>query len=156
MWRNLAVLRVLTHRGRLTHICVGNLTTIGLDNGLSPSRRQDIIWTNIVLLLIIPLGTKFSDILIEMYTFACKKMHLKMSSGKWWPFCLGLSVLIPLVEMGHSCVIVVQVKVCYVAWEPSLAKVSKTSIELRIWITNYIYIKPWLPIIYQCDESQIS
>ena len=33
----------LTHWGRVTHICVGNLTTIGSDNGLSPDRRQAII-----------------------------------------------------------------------------------------------------------------
>ena len=39
-------LNVLTHWGRVTHICVGNLTTIGSDNGLSPGRRQAIIWTN--------------------------------------------------------------------------------------------------------------
>ena len=35
----------LTHWGRVTHICVSKLTTIGSDNGLSPSRRQAIIWT---------------------------------------------------------------------------------------------------------------
>ena len=35
----------LTHWGRVTHICVGNLTSIGPDNGLPPSRRQAIIWT---------------------------------------------------------------------------------------------------------------
>ena len=33
---------LLTHWGRVTHICVGNLTIIGLDNGLSPGRRQAI------------------------------------------------------------------------------------------------------------------
>ena len=33
----------LTHLGRATHICVGKLTTIGSDNGLSPGRRQAII-----------------------------------------------------------------------------------------------------------------
>ena len=33
----------LTHWGRVTHICVGNLTIIGSDNGLSPGRRQAII-----------------------------------------------------------------------------------------------------------------
>ena len=38
---------VLTHWGRVTHICVGKLTIIGSDNGLSPERRQAIIWTNI-------------------------------------------------------------------------------------------------------------
>ena len=36
----------LTHWGRATHICVSKLTIIGSDNGLSPSRRQPIIWTN--------------------------------------------------------------------------------------------------------------
>ena len=30
----------------MTHICIGNLTIIGSDNGLSPGRRQTIIWTN--------------------------------------------------------------------------------------------------------------
>ena len=82
-----------THWGRVTHICVSKLTMIGSDNGLSPGRRQAIIWTNAVILLFGPLGTNFSEILIEIYTFSFKKMHLKMSSGKWWPFCLGHNVL---------------------------------------------------------------
>ena len=30
---------------------------------------------------------------IEIHTFSLKKIHLKMSSGKWRPFCLGLNVL---------------------------------------------------------------
>ena len=30
----------------MTHNCVGNLTIIASDNGLSPDRRQAIIWTN--------------------------------------------------------------------------------------------------------------
>ena len=37
---------LLTHWDRETHICVGKLTIIGSDNGLSPGRRQTIIWTN--------------------------------------------------------------------------------------------------------------
>ena len=77
---------LLTHWGRVTHICVGELTIIGLDNGLSPGWRQAIIWTNAGILLIWPLGTNFSEILIEIDTFSFKKMHLKMSSGKWRPF----------------------------------------------------------------------
>ena len=84
---------MLTHWGRVTHICVGKLTIIGSDNGLSPGRRQAIIWTSAGILLIGPLETNFSEILIEMYTFSFKKMHLKMSSAKWRPFCLGLDVL---------------------------------------------------------------
>ena len=30
----------------MTHICVGNLTIIGSDNGLAPGRRQVFIWIN--------------------------------------------------------------------------------------------------------------
>ena len=33
------------------------------------------------LLLIGPLGTNFSEILIEIYTFSFKKIHLKISSS---------------------------------------------------------------------------
>ena len=72
---------------------VSNLTIIGSDNGLSPGRRQAIIWINAGILLIGPLGTNFNEILIEIQTFSFRKIHLKMSSGKWRPFCLGLNVL---------------------------------------------------------------
>ena len=34
---------VLTHWGRMTHICVSKLSILGSDNGLSPGRRQAII-----------------------------------------------------------------------------------------------------------------
>ena len=84
----------LTHWGQVTHICVGKLTNIGSDNGLSPGRRQTIIWTNAGILLIGPLGTNFSEFLVVFHTFSFNKMHLKMSSAKWRPFCLGLNVLI--------------------------------------------------------------
>ena len=83
----------LTHWGRLTHICVSDLTIIGSDNGLSPGRRQAIIWTNAGILLIRPLRTNFSEILIEILIFSSTKMHLKVSSVKRRPFCLGLNVL---------------------------------------------------------------
>ena len=62
-----------------THICVSKITIIGSDNGLSPGRRQAIIWTNPGILLIGPCGTKFHEILIESQTFSFKKMHFKMS-----------------------------------------------------------------------------
>ena len=65
----------------------------GSDNGLSPGRRQAIIRTNAGILLIEPLGTSFNEILIEIHIFSFKKIHFKMSSGKWHPFCLGLNVL---------------------------------------------------------------
>ena len=154
---------LLTHWGRVTHICVGNLTIIGSDNGLSPGRRQAIIWTNHYddvimttiasqitsltsvystvyldadqrkhqssaslafvwgihrdrwiprtkgqlrgkcshlmtsscagILLIRPLGTNFSEFLVEILIVSFKKMRLKVSSAKWRLFRLGLNVL---------------------------------------------------------------
>ena len=86
----------LTHWGRVTHICVSKLTIIGSDNGLSPDRRQAIMWTNAGILLIGPLGTNFNEISIEILKFSFKKMRLKVSSAKRRPFCLGLNVLIVL------------------------------------------------------------
>ena len=91
---------ILTHWGRETHICVEKVTIIGSDNGLSPGRRQAIIWTNAGILLIGASGTNFSEILIEIQTFSFKKMHLKMSSGNERPFCLGLNVLTTLTSPG--------------------------------------------------------
>ena len=84
----------LTHWGRVTHIWVSDLTSIGSDNGLSPGRRQAIIRTNAGILLIRPLGTNFSEFLIEILIFSFKKMRLKVSSAKRMPFCLGLNELI--------------------------------------------------------------
>ena len=78
----------------MTHICASELTIIGSDNGLSPGRRQAIIWTNAGILLFRPLGTNFIEILIEIHIFSFKKMHFKCLSAKWRPFCLGLNVLI--------------------------------------------------------------
>ena len=83
----------LNHWGRVTHLCVSKLIIIGSDNGLSPGRRQAIVWTNVWILLIRTLGTNFSEILSEIHIFSFKKIHLKMSSGKTRPFCLGLNVL---------------------------------------------------------------
>ena len=72
---------MLTHWGRVTHICISKLTIIGADNGLSPGRRQAIIWTNAEILLIGPLETNLNETSIEILTFSFKKIHLKMENG---------------------------------------------------------------------------
>ena len=82
----------LTHWG-VIHICVGNLTIIGSDNGLLPTRRLAIIWTNVEILLKGPLGTNSSEISIKIITFSFKKINLKVWSVKPQPFCLSLNVL---------------------------------------------------------------
>ena len=83
----------LTHWGWVTHICISKLTILSLDNGLSPGRCQAIIWTNARLLLTGLLGTNFSEIWIKIQWFSDMKVHLKMSTAKWRPFCLGPNLL---------------------------------------------------------------
>ena len=77
----------------MTHKCVSDLTSIGSDNGLSPGRRQAIIRTNAGILLLRPLGTNFSEFLVEILIFSFKKMRSKVSSANRRPFCLGLNEL---------------------------------------------------------------
>ena len=97
----------LTHWGWVPHIWVGNLTIIAPDNGLSPGRRQAIIWTNAGILLIWPRGPNFSEVLIGIQAFSFKKVHLKISSAKWRPFCLSLNVLVvpifPPLLLSQNC-----------------------------------------------------
>ena len=127
---------LLTHWGRATHICVGKLTIIGSDNGLSPGRRPAIIWTNAGILLIRPWGTNFSEIFNGNQIFSFKKMHLKMSSAKWRPVYLGLNVL--------NC------------FHISLGPMSQSSVWLSKegggyeWIWIYIYMHSvWKPPEYE-------
>ena len=82
----------LTHWGRVRYICIGKVTIIDSDNGLSPGRHQAIIWTSAGILLIWPFRTNFSEILIEIHTYSFIKMHLKLSCAKSQPFYLGLNV----------------------------------------------------------------
>ena len=123
----------LTHWGRVMHICVSKLTIIGSDNGLSPGRRQAIIWTNAGVLQIGPWETNFSEILIKIYTFLFKKMHLKLSSGKRQPLCLGLNVL----TMVVFC---------------SISVISASSLKCRlknIFYHRSLTMKNWVTVLWQ-------
>ena len=64
----------LTHWSRVTNTCVNKETNIFSDYGLSPNRRQAIIWTNARILLI---GTNFRGILIVIHTFSKRKLIKK-------------------------------------------------------------------------------
>ena len=128
---------VLTHWGRVPHICVGKTTIIGSDNGLSPDRCQAIIWTNAGILLIGLLGTYFGEIFIEIHTFSFTKMHLKMSSGKRWPFCLSLNVLTLLVLNSFQ----------------ETLKIFTFGAGATVWLSPYQWINPegcglnrWIPV----------
>ena len=82
----------LTHWGRGTQLSVGKLIIIGSYNGLSPDRRQAIIWTNARFIVNWTLANTFQWKFIQIQQFSLKKMHVKMSSAKWSPSCLGLNV----------------------------------------------------------------
>ena len=87
----------LTHWGRMTHIYIYYITIIGSDNGLSPGRRQAIIWTSAGILLIGPLGTNFSEILtcrnsnISIQENALENVVCEMTSILSRPQCVKLS-----------------------------------------------------------------
>ena len=87
-----------------------------------PDRRQAIIWTNAGILLIETLRTNFNEILIEIHTFSFKNIHLKMASGKWRPFCLGLNVLKHLKSLLPQ--------VTWVLQSMALCKTAVTPVEL--------------------------
>ena len=57
-------------------------------------------------MLIKPLGTNFSEILSEIHTLSFKKMHFKISSAKWQPFCLGLNVLNRFVRVEYFTILI--------------------------------------------------
>ena len=94
--------------GRVTHICTGKLAIICSDSGLSPGWCQAIMWTNAGILLIGSLVIHASDIPIIIHTFSLKKLHLKISSVKWHPLCLGPNVLRTLqkIECIPSCLMI--------------------------------------------------
>ena len=71
----------------MPHLCISELGWHWSLNGLLPVQRQAITWTNLDLLSIGPSGT--NKIWIEIQNFSFMKMHLKMSSAKWQPFCPG-------------------------------------------------------------------
>ena len=116
----------LTHWGPVTRICIGKLTVIGSDNGLSPGRRQAIFWTNAGILLFGLLGTIFSDILIWIQTFSLEKMHLIMASAKWRPFCVGLNVLKMQTNMCSG-------KGWSTVWYPA--------ITLSHWVNGFFHVR---------------
>ena len=73
---------VLTHWGRVTHICVSKLSINGSDNGLWPGQCEAIIRINAGNLLIGPFITNFSKILIEIHiNFDSRKYILKWRLG---------------------------------------------------------------------------
>ena len=100
-------------------------------------------------MLIGSLGTNFSEILIEILKFSFKKMHLKISSAKWWPFCLGLNVLMGFYPVVQGCPSTHSRLVCIGLWDiawtnidPDLSSYSVTMKQL-VNFKNQILFRIW-------------
>ena len=74
---------------------------IGSDNGFSPVRRLAIIRTNAGVLLIEPMVTKFSEILIRFITIFIHENAFENVVCKIDAFCRGLKVLISVHRAHH-------------------------------------------------------
>ena len=103
----------LTHWGRVTHICVGKLTNIGSDNGLSPGRRQSIIWTNAGIPLIGPLGTNSlsefleSQVWVNLSIYLSSRVSISMPRfiagpiGRDIGYLLWIQIVIYIIPQSH-------------------------------------------------------
>ena len=69
------------------------------------------------------LGTNFSIILIKIQNFSFTKVHLKLSSAKWWPFCPRgdeLTRNVPVMAARVTCSITGDVpNVHFQGWTPN-------------------------------------
>ena len=79
-----------TPRGRVVHICVSKLTIIGSDNGLSPGRRQAIIWTNAAILWIRTIGTTSVKSLSNFISLLCPKTIRHSNTIVTTTYCLKI------------------------------------------------------------------
>ena len=138
----------------MTHIRVSRSTIITSDNDLSPGRRPAIIWTNAGMLLVRTIEINFSETLSGIYTFSCKKMHLKVSSAKWRQFCPGLNVLNGAdeysggINLWHT-----RDESCRTAWHmPEIALVAsnchKYLVRLRWFYEEWLWFHLWYMITY--------
>ena len=133
---------VLTHWGPVTFICVSNLTILSSDNGLSPGRRQAIIWSNAGKVLLGPLGINFSDILIEFHTFSFKKMHLKSACAKLQPFVSA--------SMHQGLNISVH---CPNKYEADMSKLNITQLRYVSICMSYHDLKYVVPLLFSLCHS---
>ena len=113
--------------GRVMHICIGKLIIIGSDNGLSPGRRQAIIWTNAGIWLMGPLGTNFS-----VWIFTATRVY---KPDGFNPFC-------------HDCVHIVYVYIPTLLYLPYVCifyvypiMTKKKKLQWNINRNSYIFIQ---------------
>ena len=127
---------------------------------MSPGRCRAVTWTNVWILLVGPLGTNFSEMLIEIHTFSFKKIHLKMSSGKCRPFCLVLNVLIQLTK-GEWAQLWKSFRLIYLAWffyqfNTKYFQAILNCGTFGSWKTLQLHISQLVLTLYQCLVMNIA
>ena len=131
----------------MTHICVSDLNIIGSDNGLSPGRRQAIIWTNAGILKTWILGKDNNAWCLLIYTL----------SIPWWSCSVSLSSLEPCTCVSHQ----------YVAWCMACCMYNYIFVlSLHLWGPNMtqLYIFNFLfvvcnvncVVIYIADADELA
>ena len=120
---------ILIETKRRTYAWVEH-TNIASDNGLSPDRRQAIIWTNAAILSIRHKGTYFSEILFKIQMFSFKKMHLEIS------FPISLS-FVPVGLIGNRWALV-QVMAWHRADNKSLFELMVIQFDARVTGSHFM------------------
>ena len=92
----------LINWGRVTHICVSKINHHWSREWFvawsAPSHYLNQCW----IIVHWNLKNKLQWNLNKICTFTFKKMHLKMSSVKWRPFCLGLNMLRTIIQRQQT------------------------------------------------------
>ena len=140
----------LTHWGRMTHICSSELTIIGSDNGLSPGRRQAIIWTNAGISLIGPLGTNFNENSIEIHTLSLKKIHLKCRLADGGHFVSAPKCQVVFMWYIHD------LKYRKSVHSSSALTTESNSNRWAIWIESWSLYCYWDAILWSRDSQQMG
>ena len=112
------------------YICIGNLTIIGSDNGLASGRRQAIIWTNAVILLIGPVGTNFCEI------FSCDQAAIWLVQSVCLSVrpsvCLSVTPFSPCIIMKFSGVITNDQSDVHAKGQGQRSKVKVTEVNTQL------------------------
>ena len=144
-----------THWGRVTHICVSKLFSIGSENGLSLGRRQAIIWSNVAMLLIGSLRKKWwnlnknSNIFIEEN--ACQNFVCKMAAILPWPQCVKV-----VFGFYFSYCIIFDIGQCYnmgaIAMQDyHLAHILNSNLQNLVMI-SYLSVTQWFEIWHKARQ----
>ena len=149
---------ILIDWGRVTHICVGNLTSTGSDNCLSPGRRHATICTDAGILLIGPSETDFNEILIKNHTFSFKKVYLKMSpdskvhGANMGPIWGRQDPGGPQVGPMNFAILVVRKMAAILSWPPCVNILRPSDAYIHRWfMSSFIWI-----IVYAAPSHTLN